>query len=214
MALSAELQEEIAKLVQRANHGDQNAMAMIEQVRKNAQGGVALAQESHKAIMQCVMGQEGAAASGLTGEAKQVLGALKNPAISPDRLLQILCFVPHVADGILVHAACVILSKLPESKVAVVQSMVPPPPVQASGEFGVAPGEWDGHCPPMGNGISPNCIPWRGPSMHGAGLASGAEVSFGYAAHALDHARRIQAIRNRRLPPSQMSAGMGWELDC
>jgi hypothetical protein len=194
MALSAELQEEIAKLVQRANHGDQNAMAMIEQVRKNAQGGVALAQESHKAIMQCVMGQEGAAASGLTGEAKQVLGALKNPAISPDRLLQILCFVPHVADGILVHAACVILSKLPESKVAVVQSMVPPPgtlqsmvmpPVQASGEFGM-----------------------------GAGLASGAEVSFGYAAHALDHARRIQAIRNRRLPPSQMSAGMGWELDC
>jgi hypothetical protein len=181
MPLSAELQEEIAKLVQRANHGDQNAMAMIEQVRKNAQGGVALAQESHKAIMQCVMGAD--APTGLTEEAKQVLGSLKNPAISPDRLLQILCFVPHVADGILVHAACVILSKLPESKVAVVQSMVPP--VNASGEFGM-----------------------------GAGLASGAEVSFGYAAHALDHARRIQAIRNHRLPPSQMSAGMGWELDC
>jgi hypothetical protein len=187
MPLSPELLKEIEKLVKRANHGDQNAMAMIEQVRKNAQGGVALAQQSHAAIMQCVMGAD-APAQVISADAKQTLQALKNPAISPDRLLQILCFVPHVADGALLHVACVILSKgpmWPSEKVAAVQSMVP---VQAQGEFMA--------------------------SMHGAGLASGAEVSFGYAGHAIGHARLIQAVRNAGLPPSQMNADMGWELDC
>jgi hypothetical protein len=170
MPLSQELRKEIEKLVQRANHGDQNAMAMIEQVRKNAQGGVALAQESHQAIMQCVMGADGPAAA-IPADAKQALVALKNPAMSPDMLLKILCFMPHVADGALLHVACIVLSKLPEPKVAAVQSMIPPTPMQVSGEFG-------------------------------------------YARHALDHARRIQAVRNSGLPPSQLNADMGWELDC
>jgi hypothetical protein len=168
--LSPELLKEIEKLVKRANHGDQNAMAMIEQVRKNAQGGVALAQQSHAAIMQCVMGADPAAPT-IAPDAKQALAAMKNPAITPDRLLQILCFMPHVADGALLHVACIVLSKLPEPKVAVAQTMVPPATVQASAEFG-------------------------------------------YARHALDHARRIQAVRNAGLPPSQINADMGWELDC
>jgi hypothetical protein len=193
--LSPDLIEEIKKLVKRANHGDQNAMAMIEQVRKNAQGGVALAQESHAAIMQCVMGAD-AATPVIPPDAKQALTELKNPGITPDRLLQVLCFVPHVADGMLLHAACVILSKgpiWPAAKVAAVQSMVPP---TVQGEFNT--------------GLI-SCI---NPMFGGAGKASGAEVAFGYAGHAIGHARRIQAVRNSGLPPSQMSAEMGWELDC
>jgi hypothetical protein len=188
MALSPELQKEIQTLVQRANHGDQNAMAMIEQVRKNAQGGVALAQESHKAIMNCVMGYEKKTNLDIGDDATQALGALKNPAIPPDELLNILCFLPHALDGILLHAACVILSRgpmWPDDKIAVVQSMIPP---TVQGEFQSG--------------------------FHGAGLASGAEVSFGYAGHVLSHARRIQAVRNSGLPPSQINANMGWELDC
>jgi hypothetical protein len=154
--------------------------------------------------MQCVMGADGPAGQpNISPDAKQALTSLKNPAVSPDQLLKILCFMPHVADGALLHVACIVLSKLPEPKVGATQAMIPPlPPVQASGEFGVMPGEWNGHCPPMGNGVPPNCIPWRGNN------------GMRYAHHALDHARRIQAVRNAGLPPSMLNADMGWELDC
>lgn len=179
MSLSPELLKEIEKLVKRANHGDQNAMAMIEQVRKNAQGGVALAQQSHAAIMQCVMGADGPAGQpNISPDAKQALTSLKNPAVSPDQLLKILCFMPHVADGALLHVACIVLSKLPEPKVAATQAMIPP--VAINGEFG---------------------------------FSSGA-AGYKYAHHALDHARRIQAVRNAGLPPSMLNSDMGWELDC
>jgi hypothetical protein len=196
MPLSPELLKEIEKLVKRANHGDQNAMAMIEQVRKNAEGGVALAQESHQAIMQCVMGYEKKTSLDIGDDAAQALTALRNPLIPPDELLTILCFLPHALDGILLHAACVILSKgpmWPDDKVAAVQSAVP---VQAQGEF------------------SSGLMMIVNPMFGGAGLASGAEVSFGYAGHAIGHARRIKAVRDSGFPPSQINANMGWELDC
>ena len=199
MPLTPELKQEISKLVKRANHGDQNAMAMIEQVRKNAEGGVALAQESHQAIMQCVMGYEKKTSLDIGDDVTQALTALRNPLIPPDELLTILCFLPHALDGILLHAACVILSKgpmWPDDKVAAVQSAVP---VQAQGEFGA--------------GLISCIVPPQG-VFGGAGLASGAEVSFGYAGHAIGHARRIKAVRESGLPPSQINANMGWELDC
>jgi hypothetical protein len=183
--LTPELKKEIKKLVERANHGDQNAMAMIEQVRKNASGGVALAQESHQAIMQCVMGEESSKVQ-VSPPAKQALKELRNPALPPERVLQILCFLPRIADGAVLHAACVILSKgpfWPTEKTLAVQSMVPPP---AQGAFV--------------QGTSSDIA-----QVHG---------EFGFAGHCIGHACRIQAVRNAGLPASKLNASMGWELDC
>jgi hypothetical protein len=183
MTLSKDLQDAARKLVDRSRHGDQNAMAMIAQIEENSRGGLALAQESHQVILDYIK-SSGPGKATMSADAAAALSQLKNPGISADTLLKILCFIPNLGEGMALHAACVILSKgplWPTHKVAAVQLAVPPPAVP-NFQTGLATAT------PVVNGEPYEC----------AGAIIG-------------QARRIQAIRGGS-PVGFFSPNVGWEI--
>jgi hypothetical protein len=183
MPLSQDLKDQACKLVDRARHGDQNAMAMIDQIADNARGGLGLAQESHQVILDYIASKNPKQAT-MSADAVSALQQLKNPNISPDTLLKILCFVPNLGEGLALHAACVILSKgplWPTNRVGAVQAVTPPPSVPAL-QAGLA------SATPQVNGDPYEC----------AGAIIGS-------------ARRIQAVRGGS-PVSFLSPHVGWEI--
>lgn len=183
MALSRELQDAARKLVDRSRHGDQNAMAMIAQIEENSRGGLALAQESHQVILDYIQ-SSGSKQPSMGAEATGALNQLKDPNISADTLLKILCFIPNLGEGLALHAACVILSKgplWPTNRIAAVQTAVPPPAV-----------------PNFQTGLAT-----AAPEVHGDPYESAGAI--------IGRARRIQAVRNGS-PVSFLSPNIAWEI--
>jgi hypothetical protein len=124
----------LRELVDRARHTDQNAIGMIEEVRRNAEGGVKRAKESLNYILW--YGQQTAGddvdvgAEPFDERTRKALSLLKLPNLSPQEILHILCFIPHAGDGRALEAACVILSGGPPMsapRVAELDSQVIPP---------------------------------------------------------------------------------------
>lgn len=186
--LTPELKAECKKLVDRARHGDQNAMGMIERITLNAKGGIPLAQASHQEILSYTQGTT----AQINGEVSSALSALKNPNISPDTLIKILCLIPNLGEGLALHAACVILSKgplWPAPRVAQIQSIIPPPAIQTFQQGLAAPS----------------------PSVHGEYDMGPYNPYYG-AGSIIGCARRIQGIVGGS-PLCFYNPNMGWELD-
>jgi hypothetical protein len=184
MPLSEDLKDKARKLVDRARHGDQNAMAMIDQISANARGGLAVAQESNQVILDYIASKNPTQQASLGADATAALNALKNPSIDTSTLIKILCFIPNVGEGLALHAACVILSKgplWPTNRVATVQTVVPPPAIPAF-QTGLAT---------------------AAPQVHGEPYETAGAI--------IGAARRIQAVRGGS-PVSFLSPNVGWEI--
>jgi hypothetical protein len=195
MPLTPALKDEAKKLVDRAGHGDQNALAMIEQIGVNARGGQTLAQESHAVILDYIASKP-KPEEPLSDETVHSLGALRDPALDPVTLLRILCSLPKEAHKGSLEAACVILAQgamwTPDRIGTINQCVIPPcRPVFQQGL------ENAGDTDAIGKLAKPLDVTSRGVLVAG---------------NCLGVARRLQGVQ-QGVPLSFLSAEMGWELE-
>lgn len=192
--------EKLHGLVDRGRCGDQNALATIEEVRKNAHGGMRKAQESLRVIL-AYMSENPVKPTTLGTETSMALGALRDPGLDPQNILRILCFLPHSGDTGALEAACVILAGGPPMSVdrvkALDEQVIPPlkPPfhfgLEAAGDDNLFGG---------------------GDGSHGAPPHDPVQVGYISAGHCIGLARRIQQVRGGA-PFEMISPELGWELD-
>jgi hypothetical protein len=182
-------------LAERSRYGDQNAMGMIEQIRKNAEGGSDVARNSYAIILQYI--QEHPAEGAQVGaETAQALGVLKDPDIDPPTLLRALCFLPQCGDPGAIEGAICILSFGPAintARIAEVSKVVPPTSLPTF-KYGLANAADQ-------KALAPVQAQVNGPDM-------------GYlcAGHAMGTARRIQLARMPASKPAVLGADIGCEF--
>jgi hypothetical protein len=194
--MNRDLVQKLHDLVDRGRHGDQNALGMIEEVRKNAHGGLQRAKESWKVLMAYMQANpvRSATVGAQTGAA---LSALREPGLDPQTILRILCFLPHSGDPGALEAACVILSSGPPMSTDRVRALDEQviPPLKPPFHFGLEEAGNDG-------------------IFGGEGQPGPDPVHVGYicAGHCLGIARRIQQVKGGA-PFEMLSPEVGWELD-
>ena len=191
--------EKLHGLVDRGRCGDQNALALIEEVRKNAHGGIRKAQESLRVIL-AYMSENPVKPTTLGTETSMALGALRDPGLDPQNILRILCFLPHSGDTGALEAACVILAGGPPMSVDRVKALDEQviPPLKPPFHFGLEAAGDDNL--------------FGGDGSHGAPPPDPVQVGYISAGHCIGLARRIQQVRGGA-PFEMISPELGWELD-
>lgn len=189
--MTPKLRQELVNLVERARHCDQNAMAMIDETRKNAEGGIQRAQESMKVILEII--HNSPVKSPMGAETRTALSFLQNPSLDPQSILHILCFIPHSGDLRALEAACVILSS--------------GPPMSANRVTELDKQVVDPYKPAFHFGLEA-----AGDSDLFAQVSDPVNLGYVCAGHCIGMSRRIQQIRGGA-PFSMLSADIGWELD-
>lgn len=190
-------QEGAKQLVERSRAGDQNAMAILYKVGENARAGDPKAKQSYDLIMKYIKDHPNGSDPLILGaEAKQALGVLKDPSNDDPDIIDVLCSLPIIGNGLAIQTACILLGNGPawtKARVKQVDSNIP------GGEqdifrFGYSDGVQSKQ--PLANKLP--------------------QKSVGYlcAGHCIGIARRIQLARLKQVPVSIISPEVGWELGC
>ncbi len=179
----------------RARKGDQNAMAQIEQVGKNARAGQDRAKKVYALISQYI--HEHPLEGSLSPETQNVLASLSHPDVDPTGILHCLCFLPQSGDPGAIEAACVLLANGPNvnaARLAEIRACVEPALLQAF-DHGLA------------NAGDAEKVQGAKASMNGEPNQTGALC----AGNCLGIARKIQLFRSGK-SATVMGADIGLEL--
>lgn len=185
-------------MVERARAGDQNAMAILQMVGKNARAGQPKARAAFGAVESYI--KENPAPLTNWPEAAEVIGVLKDYSNEDDALFEALLALPSLEDESLVQTACVVLSHGPpwsRKRIHAIDSMMEPgSDPQRLFRFGVEN---------AGDGQK------LGPAIR----ATPSELSgFLCAGHCIGLARKLQLARREDTPPTVLCKELEWELGC
>jgi hypothetical protein len=193
MSIESQQREGAKDLVERARLGDQNAMAILEEMGKNARNGNAKARSAYSIVMEYIRRNPVETVIGV--EESNVLGVLKDPANPIDQLLSALTKIPALGSQNLINVACVILADTTpwnDQNCATADKCLNGAP-QSLFRYGFT----------FSN---------RGASIQQVVDTMPEAVGFLCAGHCIGTARKIQMIRHRNAPLVILSPDIGWEL--
>jgi hypothetical protein len=194
-------QQQAAKdLVLRARHGDQNAMAILDQVGKNARAGSLTAINAYQYILDFI--QKNPGNSGIGSEAAKPLGIVKAAGSNePATVLSALCSLPEYGNPEVISTAVIFLANAclwNKQRVSVVDSVFAGDPAShqlwRSGYlFSGNKPQLDAACRQIGD-------------KKGVGIIC--------AGHCIGSARKLQLARLPNVPLSVLGPNVGFELGC
>jgi hypothetical protein len=192
--VTPELKAKAKELVDRGRHGDQNALALLEEMGKNARAGLPAAQEPYRIVLEYAQGTTSEKGPALPDEILNRMTCLRDPSCPPHVVRDILCsLVPYAGSGA-IECACVIICDcraVDPAFVAAIQDTFPP---QLRGSFQ--------------EGLTKAGESFEIRKALDAGADTGAVV----AGNAIGIARRWQGVR-RGAPLAFLSPNIGWELE-
>jgi hypothetical protein len=200
VSLSKDLARKARELVDRGRHGDQNALALLENMGSNARAGLPAAQEPYKVVLEYARKTSPAdmgafpSVPDVPDRVLQGMSCLRDPNCPPPVVLRTLCdLLPYAQTGA-VECACVLLCDcrpVDEKLIAAVQQCL-------SGQSR----------PSFQEGIA---RAGSGDELRKT-ISAGAEPAAVLAGHALGVARRWQAVK-MGAPLSFLSEDVSWELE-
>lgn len=196
--MSTEAQKKGAEeLVQRARLYDQNAMGMIAAVRENAMAGDPTAQSAFGAIKDYIKRHPVQSAMGT--EVVRALGKLKEPSNPDSVVLDSLTSLPELGDADAVKTAVVILANgrtITQDRLKDMHDAIAGEVAKEVFRFGVEASDNVAKMAPASADLPAEGKGW---------LCAG---------YCLGCAQRIQLARSPNVPPSIVSADIGWEMGC
>ncbi len=185
------------ELVQRARAGEQNAMAILDMVGRNAKHGDPKAVSAHALILEYIRKKPIKHGGTIGSEVAKTLGVLRhnNPI---EHTVDALTKLPSYADEDAINAACVLLANgapLNKSKVKTVDSFFQGQN-QAVFRFGYS---FSSEGDKLGSAIK---------QLDGKGMGVLC------AGHCIGTARKIQLARLSNVPVSVLGSDIAWEIGC
>lgn len=184
-----------AELVQRARAFDQNAIGMIDSIRKNAQLGQETAKSAFSAIAKYI--QDHPVQADMGAEVKTVLGRIKHPNNSDVVKLGSLGSLPSLGDVDAIHVACILLTQGPamsNGRITRMHEIYPTQSAKDVFEFGLDNCGSEAEIGEFRDELSE--------SLEGV-LCAGYCVGI---------ARRLQLVALGKMPAGSLSRGIAWEL--